>query len=240
MDIAIVGRHTKVSEDVRQKILEKMTKIETLAPKATRADVHVVHERNPRLSSDRERVEITLYDHGVVRVEAAADDRLVALDAAVARLTDRLRKQHERKAHRFQNTPPLHAVPIADLEATLDLPDSSKDDQNSDDDQVSSVESWEGAPEGSTREVPIDGTPITIRSKTHEGAPMSVEEAIDQMELVGHDFFLFHDNESGLASAVYRRRGWTYGVIHLESTAPEPASIDRESADAGAARRESA
>lgn len=237
MDIAIVGRHTKVSEDVRQKILEKMTKVETLAPKATRAEVHVVHERSPRLASDRERIEITLYDHGVVRVEAAADDRLVALDAAATRLVERLRRQHERKVKRHKNTPPLHAVPIADAEATLDMPDKKAD---ADDEQVSSVESWEGAPEGNTREVPIDGTPIVIRSKTHEGAPMSVADAIDQMELVGHDFFLFHDIESGLASAVYRRRGWTYGVIHLESTAPEPATIGHDNADAEAAERESA
>ncbi|WP_062213025.1 ribosome hibernation promotion factor [Demequina oxidasica] len=234
MDIAIVGRHTKVSEDVRQKILDKLDKVDTLAPKATRAEVHVVHERNPRLSSDRERIEITLYDHGVVRVEAAADDRLVALDAAVARLTERLRRQHERKAHRHNNTPPLHAVPIADIEATLDMP--AKEPKA--DEQVASVESWEGAPEGNTREVPIDGTPIVIRSKTHEGAPMSVADAIDQMELVGHDFFLFHDIESGLASAVYRRRGWTYGVIHLESTVAEPTSIERDKVEDG--QRESA
>jgi len=237
MDIAIVGRHTKVSEDVRTKILEKLARVETLAPKATRAEVHVVHERNPRLSAERERIEITLYDHGVMRVEAAADDRLAALDSAVTRLTDRLRRQHERKAHRYQNTPPLHAVPIADLEATLDMPTKPA---GSDEGRVSSVDEWEGAPEGTTREVPIDGTPIVIRSKVHEGVPMSVTEAIDQMELVGHDFFLFEDLESGLASAVYRRRGWTYGVIHLETKAAEPATIGRESSEAGTARRESA
>jgi ribosomal subunit interface protein len=221
MDIAIVGRHTKVSDEVRQKIFEKLAKVEALCPKATRAEVHVVHERNPRLSSDRERIEITLYDHGVIRVEAAADDRLVALDAAAMRLTERLRRQHERKAHRHQTKPPLHSVPVADAAATLTTP-------SEDGDQVSSVESWEGAPEGTTREVPIDGTPIVIRSKVHEGAPMSVSEAIDQMELVGHDFYLFHDKDSGLASAVYRRRGWTYGVIHLEATAGTSTSIDRD------------
>lgn len=235
MDIAIVGRHTKVTEEVREKILERLAKVETLAPKATRAEVHVVHERNPRMTSDRERIEITLYDRGVIRVEAAADDRLVALDAAATRLTERLRRQHERKVKRHNNTPPLHAVPIADIDATLDKPADSDDS-----DRVSSVETWEGAPDDATREVPIDGTPIMIRSKTHEGAPMSVPDAIDQMELVGHDFFLFHDLESGLASVVYRRRGWTYGVIHLETTATEPTSIDRDSADAGEGRRASA
>ena len=89
-----------------------------------------------------------------------------------------------------------------------------------------SVERWEGAPEGHTTEIPLAGTPIVIRSKTHEGAPMTTAEAIDQMELVGHDFFLFHDSESGLPSAVYRRRGWTYGVIHLEATTDSHADRD--------------
>lgn len=220
MDIAIVGRHTKVSEDMRQRILDKMDKVEVLAPKATRAEVHVVHERNPHLSGDRERIEITLHDHGVIRVESGADDRVVALDGAMARLTEQLRRRHERKAHRHQNKLPLHAVPLTD-----DLPPIENDTQDS---KVESVEAWEGAPEGSHREIPIDGTPITIRSKTHEGAPMSVTEAIDQMELVGHDFYLFHDVDSGLPSAVYRRRGWTYGVIHLEATPPDAAALDSD------------
>ncbi|WP_062291574.1 ribosome hibernation-promoting factor, HPF/YfiA family [Demequina phytophila] len=209
MDIAIVGRHTKVSEDMRQKIFEKMEKVEALAPRATRADVHVVHERNPKHANDRERVEITVRGRGVVRAEAAAEDRFVALDGAMQKLVEQLRKLHERKAHRHQGKAGLHTVPAP----AGDAADS--------DERASSVEAWEGAPEGSHREIPIDGTPIVIRSKTHAAAPMSVADALDQMELVGHDFFLFHDADTGLASAVYRRRGWTYGVIHLEQGASE-------------------
>ncbi|WP_296667952.1 ribosome-associated translation inhibitor RaiA [Demequina sp.] len=212
MDIAIVGRHTKVSEDMRQKIFEKMEKVETLAPRATRADVHVVHERNPKQSSDRERVEITLHGRGVVRAESAAEDRYVALDGAMQKLVEQLRKIHERKVHRHQGKTGLHSVPTA-LDGAGDAADDGE--------RVASVEAWEGAPEGSHREIPIDGTPIVIRSKVHSAAPMTVADAIDQMELVGHDFYLFHDAESGLASAVYRRRGWTYGVIHVEQADPE-------------------
>jgi hypothetical protein len=92
-------------------------------------------------------------------------------------------------------------------------------------DAVASVEAWEGAPKDATREIPLAGTPIVIRSKTHSGVPMTTAEAIDQMELVGHDFFLFHDSESGLPSAVYRRRGWTYGVIHLEAALEPPVEL---------------
>ncbi|WP_062297619.1 ribosome hibernation-promoting factor, HPF/YfiA family [Demequina maris] len=211
MDIAIVGRHTKVSEDMRQRIFEKMEKVEALAPRATRADIHVVHERNPKHANDRERVEITVRGRGVVRAEAAAEDRFVALDGAMQKLVEQLRKLHERKAHRHQGKSGLHTVPAPEpVEDAVD-------------DRATSVEAWEGAPEGSHREIPIDGTPIVIRSKTHAATPMTVADALDQMELVGHDFFLFHDVDSGLASAVYRRRGWTYGVIHLEQAAAEEA-----------------
>lgn len=231
MDIAIVGRHTKVSEDMRLKIFEKLEKVESLAPRATRAEVNVVHERNPRLSGERERVEITLHDHGVIRAEAAADDRMVALDLAMARIVEQLRRQHERRANRHKGKPSLHAVVAQDMAAAEQAGSTTEHgapqgDASADADRVESVESWEGAPEGSTVEVPIDGTPIVIRSKTHSATHMTVAEAIDQMELVGHDFYLFLDTESGLPSAVYRRRGWTYGVIRIEDKADE----ERESA----------
>ncbi|MFW7413652.1 ribosome hibernation-promoting factor, HPF/YfiA family [Demequina sp. SO4-18] len=232
MDIAIVGRHTKVSEDTREKIFEKMEKVESLAPRATRAEINVVHERNPRLSGERERVEITLHDHGVIRAEAAADDRLVALDQATARIVEQLRRQHERRANRHKGKPSLHAVVAQEMAAaekagTTTEHGAPQDSDSQDGDRVESVETWEGAPEGSTVEVPIDGTPIVIRSKTHSATPMTVSEAIDQMELVGHDFYLFLDSDSGLASAVYRRRGWTYGVIRIEEKTDD---AERESA----------
>ncbi len=218
MDIAIVGRHTKVSDDLRTKILDKMDKIQALAPKATRAEVHVVHERNPRLVGDTERVEITLHDRSVIRAEASANDRVAALELATAKVVERLRKLHERKARRHQGKVGLHAVPTR-------LPDELAGAG------AENVETWEGAPEGSVVEVPLDGTPISIRSKRHSAVPMTVPEAIDEMELVGHDFYLFLDSDSGLPSAVYRRRGWTYGVIHLEpAEAPAAESAQRETA----------
>jgi len=217
MDIAIVGRHTKVNESLRTRILERMDKITELAPRATRAEVHVCHERSPKVASEKERVEITLHGRGVVRSEASATDRDAAFDAAYSKLTAQLRKLHERKVHRHQGKSGLRAVPTP----SGGIPTVPADDR------VESVERWEGAPDDATREIPIDGTPILIRSKTHEGAPMTVAEAIDQMELVGHDFYLFHDCDADLPSAVYRRRGWTYGVIHLAAGAEDQS---RESA----------
>ena len=59
-------------------------------------------------------------------------------------------------------------------------------------------------------------SPIEVREKVHASAPMTLEDALNQMELVGHDFYLFHDSDTGQPSVVYRRRGWSYGVIHLK------------------------
>ncbi len=219
MDIHVVGRHTKVAEDFRDRVLEKLQRVEALDPRATRVDVHVVHERNPRLANERERIELTVHGKGpVIRAEAAADDRVVALELATDRLVEQLRKIHERRAHRHHgkvgigHAPELSVVPDAPARPPARVAES--------------VERWEGAPEDHTTEIPLAGTPIVIRSKTHAGAPMTTADAIDQMELVGHDFFLFHDSESGLPSAVYRRRGWTYGVIHLEASLEPHVSLD--------------
>lgn len=207
MDIAIVGRHTRVSDEMRERITAKMEKISALAPKATRVEVHVVHERNPKLAADAERVEITLHDKGVIRAEASADDRVAALELASARILDRLRKMHERHAHRHQGKPVVPMIQPA--EQTRDVP-------------VESVEAWEGAPESAVREIGLAGTPIVIRSKVHPAQSMTIAEAIDQMELVGHDFYLFIDSETSLPSAVYRRRGWTYGVVQIDPQREEP------------------
>lgn len=213
MDIAIVGRHTKVSDELRKKIDEKMEKIQTLAPTATRAEVHVVHERNPRMAGDSERIEITIYGRRVVRAEAAAADRIAALEAASDKVILMLRKLHERKAKRHQGKVGLHALPPLLPEVVPEI-------------SVDAVAEWEEKQDSSVQEMELDGTPIVIRAKRHSAKPMTVAEAVDQMELVGHDFFLFIDADSGLPSAVYRRRGWTYGVIHLEQEAAEAAPVE--------------
>jgi len=209
MDIAIVGRHTKVNDDMRGRIATKMEKLSALAPLATRAEVHVVHERNPKLSTDAERVEITLHGRAVVRAEASAEDRVAALELATNRVIEQLRKLHERRAHRHQGKADMATFAMADMTA------AEASEASASESEVESVEAWDGQPASSVREIPLDGTPIVIRSKVHAADPMSVPDAIDQMELVGHDFFLFLDSDSGMPSAVYRRRGWTYGVIHL-------------------------
>ena len=63
-----------------------------------------------------------------------------------------------------------------------------------------------------------DTASLVVRDKTHEAQPLTTEEALHEMELVGHDFFLFVDATSGLPSVVYRRHGYDYGVIRLATS----------------------
>src|SRR5215831_11172192 len=98
MDIIFKGRHTDVQERFRNYAAAKLSKIAKLTHKTIRVDVEVSAERNPRRSSQRERVELTILSRGpAIRAEAAADDRFAALDRALAKLEERLRRLGDRR-----------------------------------------------------------------------------------------------------------------------------------------------
>jgi ribosomal subunit interface protein len=221
VDIVVKGRHTGVPERFRRLAVMKLSRIEKLDHKVIRVDVEVSRERNPRQSDRRERVELTIKHSGpAVRAEAAADDRYAALDLALSKLESRLRRSHERRkvssghaAARllsFKRAKPAAgepgaAVPAGEPGAGLSGPRGRPDDTGQDSAEPSRV-------------VPIemegDG-PLVVREKYHSASPMTIDQALQQMELVGHDFYLFRDSECHHASVVYRRRGYDYGVIRL-------------------------
>jgi len=233
MEIVISGRHTEITERFRRLAEEKLLKIGQLAPKAHRADVELSHEKNPRQSQTCERVEITVRGKGpVIRAEASAEDPAAALDLAFGKLLERLRRHRDRrKVHHGRQTPP--SVRITETTViTIDgnVPDGTTGisvvDGAGVDDAVPDDAVLDGV--GGTEERALDGaSPIVIRTKDHEARPMSLEQALYEMELVGHDFYLFVDAESGRPSIVYRRRGWSYGVIRLKADVtphPSPAA----------------
>jgi ribosomal subunit interface protein len=199
MDIVVVGRHAELPEKFRRHVEEKLVKVEQLAPRAKRIDVEVTHENNPRLAGLRERVELTVVDSGpVVRAEASADDRYAALDLATGRLLERLRRHRDRrKAHR-NNTPmtPVDVRPPEPVDHTPPAPAPAP---------------------GEAVEHMLGDSPVVIREKTHRANPMTVDDALYEMELVGHDFYLFIDAETAQPSVAYRRHGWSYGVIKLDT-----------------------
>jgi len=204
MEIVVTGRHVQVSERFRRHLDEKLAKVPQLAPRVQRLDVVVTHEANKRQSKACDRVEITCHVKGpVVRAEACADDKYGALDIAMDKLLERLRRDHDRRrVHRGRRVPESVAQATARLADPLSLNDSSP---------VAEAERDEADLLGEEGE-----SPIHVREKVHATMPMGLDQALYEMELVGHDFYLFHDKDTNQASVVYRRRGWSYGVIHLD------------------------
>ncbi len=203
MEIVVVGRHTEVPERFRRHVEDKLSKIAQLAPRAQRVDVEVTHEKNPRLSEICERVELTVRGKGpVIRAEAMADDPYAALDIAMTKLMERLRRARDRrKDHRGGPLTPVE-VRAAEAVELAGEPEPATDVTVTADGAVEKM---------------LGDSPIVIREKLHTAQPMTLDDALYEMEMVGHDFFLFVDAETSLPSVAYRRRGWSYGVIRLDT-----------------------
>lgn len=202
MEIVVTGRHVQVSERFRRHLDDKLAKVPQLAPRVQRLDVVVTHEANKRQSKACDRVEITCHVKGpVVRAEACADDKYGALDIAMDKLLERLRRDHDRRrVHRGRRVPESVAQATARLGNGLAIGGAVASAGQDDEDTLLA--------EGDS--------PIEVREKVHESVPMGLDQALYEMELVGHDFYLFHDKDTQQPSVVYRRRGWSYGVIHLD------------------------
>jgi ribosomal subunit interface protein len=194
MEIVVRGRNVVIPDHYRQHVAEKLGKLERYDHKIIRTDVELQHEKNPRQNGSCQHVEITCRTRGpVVRSEACAEDFYKALDLAADRLERRFRQAADRRRiHHGRRTPRSVA------EVTAALPDT----------ELGSAVPNE--PDDSD-----DGPGRIVREKEHTATPMSVDQALFEMELVGHDFYLFSDADSGRPSVVYRRHAYDYGLIRL-------------------------
>jgi ribosomal subunit interface protein len=206
VEIVVTGRHMQVSDRFRDHLDEKLAKIPQFAPRVQRVDVVVSHEPNKRQAKACERVEITCHVKGpIVRAEACLDDKYAALDVALDKLMERLRRAQDRKrVHRGRHAPESVSAATARIQEPTDAPGE---------DHVHDLVSGDGDPFGTQ-----GNSPVEIREKIHATVPMALDQAVREMELVGHDFYLYHDEDTDQPSVVYRRRGWSYGVIHLDVT----------------------
>jgi len=202
MDVVVKSRHCNLSDQFRSYVDEKITRLEKLDDRVIRVEVEVSAERNKRQHDQASRVEITVRSRGpVTRAEAAAEDKLAAFDLALDKLMAQLRKAADRKrVHRGQHSPrSLH-----DAAAELPLIETGATNGSS----VRTVAGMEVHGEG----------PMVVREKVHPAVPMSLDQALLEMELVGHDFYLYIDSEHMVPSVVYRRHAYDYGVIRLDMT----------------------
>jgi ribosomal subunit interface protein len=197
MDVVVASRHCQLTDAFRDHVSEKLNSLEKLKERIIRAEVMVTCSEAKRQPEQAVRVEITLNGKGpVVRAEAAADDKMVAFEHALDRLkTQLLRASDRRKVHRgLRGGTSVKALEPTPVEATIEDTD---------------VRTVAGI------EVHGDG-PLVVREKNFTSLPLTLAQALDEMELVGHDFFLYLDAESSQPSVVYRRKAYDYGVIHLE------------------------
>ena len=209
--ITVVGRNAEISSRLRDYVEEKATKVEQFDPRVQRVEVEVTHERNPRQADTAERVEVTVISKGpVIRAEATSSDRFAAFDIAMGKLTERLRRARDRKKDHRRYV--VAAVQERAEQAGEEPVVPETDDAPIEDSPSAPTE------HGVAVESRLGDSPVIVRQKLYPASPMTIGEALDQMELVGHPFYLFIDKETGQPCAVYRRHGWTYGVIRLDVT----------------------
>jgi ribosomal subunit interface protein len=229
VNIIFKGRHTDVLDRFRRHATAKLSKIEKLDQKAIRIDVEVSAERNPRQSTRRERVELTISSRGpTIRAEAAAEDRYAALDMAFSKLESRLRRVGDRRKCRHGAHAAVRIVDLPTADDTAAEPPAeqpepgSRAQRNVPEDAEAQDEEDDGHVADDVVPIAMEGDgPLVVREKFHVARPMAIDQALLEMELVGHDFFLFRDTGDGRASVVYRRCGYQYGVIRLVEDAAD-------------------
>ncbi|RCK69467.1 ribosome-associated translation inhibitor RaiA [Desertihabitans brevis] len=214
MDVVVSGRHCALTEEFRAHVQERVARIERLRERVIRVEVEVSADRTRKMEQDT-CVQITLLSKGpAVRSEACSHDKTIAFEKALDKLTTQLRKAHDRRAVQHRNgRRPLREI------AMLHPMDAAPAEEAEPDD-VRTVAGMQ---------VQGDG-PLVVREKTHSAPPMTLDQALDEMELVGHDFYLFVDATSGRPSVVYRRHAYDYGVIHLETEGADTAQAASVSA----------
>ena len=199
-EVAVTGRNVEIPDHYRVYVAQKLARLERFDRTIYLFDVELEHERNRRQRMSCQHVDITAKGRGpVVRGEACGNSFYGAFESAVAKLENRLRRSKDRrKVHYGDKTP----VSLAEATAAVPFPET--------------------APPDPAVDPALDGHAVddhepgrVVRTKEHPSTPMTVDDALYEMELVGHDFFLFHDKDSDRPSVVYRRHAYDYGLIRL-------------------------
>jgi ribosomal subunit interface protein len=203
MEIVVNARHCDVSDRFRSHVEEKLARLEKHDHRIIRMQVEVEKERNPRQQDRSVRVELTAFSKGpVVRAEACAIDKMAALDLALDKMASQMRRAADRRrVHHGRHTPVSVGQALA---GSASVPTQASPNE----DQVLEHQVGPIAVMG-------DG-PLVVREKSHPATPMTLDQALYEMELVGHDFYLYVDKESERPAVVYRRKGYDYGVISLD------------------------
>lgn len=203
MELKISAKNLTVSDRFRDYVSERAEKVEHLLHKVQELAVKVTRHDHSRNSGPEDQVELTVFATGqIIRAEAHAQDKFAAFDVAWSKLAERLRRANDRKKpHHGHHGAPGTAELSATEFAALDITPAD----------LTLLHPSEAAEEAKD----FGSSPVVIRRKEFHAETMVADDAISNMELLGHDFYLFVDSANGKASVVYRRKGWNYGVIAL-------------------------
>ena len=199
MDVVVTGRHCELSDRFRGHVTEKLSRLEKHDHRIIRVQVEVEQERNPRQADRAVRVELTAFSKGpVIRAEAAAEDKMSALDLALDKMAAQMRRAADRRReHKHKH------------DRVADLLDTGLDAGPAAEEAIDT--------ERQVGPITVTGEgPLVVREKTHAATAMTLDQALYEMELVGHDFYLYVDKDTDRPCVVYRRKGYDYGVISLE------------------------
>ncbi len=189
VDVTVSSRHTEVPDNLRRVAEDKISRLSRFLEGMERAEVHFSEEGNPRIV-EKEICEVTLHGHGHhVRCKVRAPDGYVAVDRAVEKLEHQLHKLKTKLKKRQQGSGKGIA---ADGPAFVDLP----------------VE----APEPEEDQAGGGGLRI-VKAKRFAMMPMTPEDAVQRMELLGHGFFFFTNIDTSRSAVVYRRDDGDVGLI---------------------------
>jgi len=201
MEVVVTARNCEITDRYRAHVTEKLTRLEKHDHRIMRVHVEVDAEPNPRQHKGAVRVELTAFSKGpVIRAEACAEDKMGALDLALDKMAAQMRRAADRRrVHRGRHAPVSVGQALSDVPATEEM---TLDD---------------GPEERKVGPISVLGEgPLVVREKVHPASPMTLDQALYEMELVGHDFYLFVDKDNDRPAVVYRRRGYDYGVITLD------------------------
>ncbi|MBR4399343.1 MAG: ribosome-associated translation inhibitor RaiA [Aeriscardovia sp.] len=212
MEVEITARRVQLSKKFKEEVDAKLGKVTKIAPDAQSAHIVVTAQPNPSMASDSRKVEITVFaGKDCIRADSASDQDVAAFDEALDKLMERMRRfRGKRRGLR------THAAAVPEIALEPPASPSAVQDSKNDPEKVEAKIKNDEHPEELV-EARLGDAVFEVRRKIHEAQPMDINEAIYEMELLGHDFFLFVDKETGNPSVLYRRHGMSYGMLELKN-----------------------
>ena len=186
MQLTVHGRHLEVTDWIRQYIDKKVNRLERYLPQIQEMRAELTQSET-RAAADRYRAQITVWANGqILRAEESTSDIFASIDAVIDKMANQLQRF---KGRRYESR--RRASAAASMEAELNALTPAAEDEEP--------------------ETGLDGA--IIRHKQFVIEPMNEEEALEQMEMLGHDFFVFFNPDVNAVNVIYRRRDGNYGVL---------------------------